>query len=87
MFENVVLRKKLGPEEEEVAVVFRRLHYLYLLLCNIALVVSCILQCVVQMLKMFFAYEIVIWKKTVRRANLGGLVVDCRIVLNMMLKE
>jgi hypothetical protein len=52
VFENVVLRKKLGPKAEEVAVVLRRLHYLYLVLCNIALVASRILECVVQMLKM-----------------------------------
>jgi len=44
VFENVVLRKKLGHKGEDVTVVFRRLRYLYLVLCNIALVVSRILE-------------------------------------------
>ena len=87
MFENVVLREKLRLKGEEVALVLRILHYLYLMLCIIALVVSRIMKCVVQMLKMLFAYEILIWKKTVRSANLGGLDVGGRIVLKFMLKE
>jgi len=62
VFENMVLRNKLGPKGEDVTVVLRRLHYLYLLLCIIALVESRIMKCVVQMLKILFAYKILIWK-------------------------
>ena len=41
VFENMVLRKKVGPKGEDVTVVLRRLHYLYLLLCIIAPVEMC----------------------------------------------
>jgi hypothetical protein len=61
-FENMVLRKKLGPKEEDVTLVLRRQDYLYFLLCIIALVESRIMKCVVQMLKILFAYKILIWK-------------------------
>ena len=62
VFENMVLRNKLGPKGEDVTVVLRRLHYLYLLLCIIALVKSRIMKSVVHMLEMLFPNEILIWK-------------------------
>jgi len=62
VFENMVLRKKVGPKGEDVSVVLRRLHYLYLLLCIIALVKSRIMKSVVHMLEMLFPNEILIWK-------------------------
>ena len=55
VFENMVLRKKVGPKGEDVSVVLRRLHYLYLLLCIIALVESRNMKRVFQILEKLFA--------------------------------
>jgi len=38
VFQNMVLREVFGPKWEEVTVVLRRLHNLYLLLCITVLV-------------------------------------------------
>ena len=40
VFENMVLRKVFGPTIEDVIVVWRRMHILYLLLCITSLVKS-----------------------------------------------
>jgi hypothetical protein len=53
VFENMVLRKVFGPKEEEVAVVVRGLHKLYLLLCTIALFKSSSREYVVHIIKCY----------------------------------
>jgi len=62
VFENMVLRNKLEPKGGDVTVVLRRMHYLYVLLCIIALFESHIMKCVFQMLEMLFAYKNLTWE-------------------------
>jgi hypothetical protein len=54
VFESMVLREVFGPKWEEVIVMLRRLHKLYLLSSITALVESSRKKCVVHILKMSF---------------------------------
>jgi len=65
----MVLRKVFGSKEEEVAVLLRRLHIFYLLLCIIALAKSSRRKCVVHILKMSFAYKILLGKNLREELN------------------
>jgi hypothetical protein len=58
VFENMALRKIFGFKMEEINVIFRRLHNLYLLLCITALGESSRMKYMVHILKMLFAYKI-----------------------------
>jgi len=58
----MVLREVFGPKWEEVTVVLRRLHNLYLLLCITVLVEWSRRKCVVHVLNVLFAYHILLGK-------------------------
>jgi len=56
----MVLRKIFGHKWEGVTLVLRKLHKLYLLLCITVLVESSRRKCAVHILKMLFAYKILL---------------------------